>query len=267
MSDSVFTFHPIGYFKCAELYPYDAPRQPEQMLEPNTGVIQLLSGSGYEQALEDLAGFSHLWVIFLFDRHRHWKPKTRPPRGDRKVGLFSTRSPYRPNPIGMSCVLLESIQGLSIRVRRHDLLDGTPILDLKPYIPYADAFPDAKTGWLEAIQSTQCWSVTLSAAAQMQIEFLCLNGGPECLNAFIHEQLSFNPLLDIRKRVSRCPDGNYCIAYRTWRVFFSCDEGRRCIAVLYIDSGYSVVERMEDEDKYGDKVAHRLFCERFGSHY
>src|SRR5262249_54526032 len=81
-----------------------------------------------------------------------WRPKVLPPRsGGARRGVFSTRSPHRPNPIGLSVVKLVEVRGLVIHVRDVDLIDGTPILDLKPYVPYADAFPKARTGWLEPL--------------------------------------------------------------------------------------------------------------------
>ena len=81
-----------------------------------------------------------------------WRPKVLPPRSaGRRRGVFSTRSPHRPNPIGLSVVRLDEVRGLTLHVRDVDMIDGTPVLDLKPYVPYADAFPDARTGWLEPL--------------------------------------------------------------------------------------------------------------------
>ena len=107
-------------------------------------------------ALRGLEGFSHLWLIWEFSESIRdgWSPTVRPPRlgGNVRRGVFATRSPFRPNPIGLSCVRLEEIcrtqeQGVVLLVSGADLMDGTPIFDIKPYIPYADAHPEARGGF------------------------------------------------------------------------------------------------------------------------
>lgn len=142
-----FRFEPIGFVKSGGgTYPQEAPRQAA--FASNEGVIELLPGRNFEQALEDLAGFERIWLVFVFDRNRNWKPKVLPPDGSsRKRGVFATRSPHRPNPVGLSAVELLRIEGRSVHIRNFDLLDGTPILDIKPYIPEADAFPASRSGW------------------------------------------------------------------------------------------------------------------------
>lgn len=107
------------------------------------------------QALRGLEGFSHIWLLFDFSKaHREgWSPTVRPPRlgGNKRVGVFASRSPFRPNPIGLSCVRLlgieETAEGPVLLVSGADLLSGTPILDIKPYLPFADAVPDAVGGY------------------------------------------------------------------------------------------------------------------------
>lgn len=106
-------------------------------------------------AWRDLAGFERIWLVFAFHRSEGWKAEVRPPRGGGKRSVLATRSPHRPNAIGLSAVeLLEAAEG-RLRVRGLDLLDGTPILDIKPYVPYADAFPAARAGWIDAIDASQ----------------------------------------------------------------------------------------------------------------
>ena len=108
------------------------------------------------EALRGMEGFSHLWLIWEFSQARResWSPTVRPPRlgGNQRLGVFATRSPFRPNPIGLSCVRLAGVDlhtpdGPVIRVAGADLLDGTPIYDIKPYLPYADCKPDAVGGF------------------------------------------------------------------------------------------------------------------------
>jgi len=110
-------------------------------------------------ALRGLEGFSHLWLIWQFSKavRQDWSPTVRPPRlgGNERMGVFATRSPFRPNPIGLSCVQLERVElhpelGPVIHVAGADLLDGTPIYDSKPYLPYADCKPDAVGGFASA---------------------------------------------------------------------------------------------------------------------
>jgi len=110
-------------------------------------------------ALRGLEGFSHLWLIWEFSQARRegWSPTVRPPRlgGNARLGVFATRSPFRPNPIGLSCVKLERIelqgpQGPVLWVSGADLMDGTPIYDIKPYVPYADCWPEASEGFASA---------------------------------------------------------------------------------------------------------------------
>jgi tRNA (adenine37-N6)-methyltransferase len=114
--------------------------------------IELLPGRNFEQALKDLAGFERIWVIAWLHLNENWQPTVIPPRGPKvRRGLFATRSPHRPNPIAISALKLVRIEGLTLHVHGIDLLDGTPVLDIKPYVPYADAFPDAREGWLEEI--------------------------------------------------------------------------------------------------------------------
>ena len=112
-------------------------------------------------ALRGLEGFSHIWLIWEFSANRRsgWQPTVRPPRlgGNAHMGVFATRSPFRPNPLGLSCVELEGIyadadDGPVLIVRGADLMDGTPIYDIKPYVKYADSRPHALCGYVEKLQ-------------------------------------------------------------------------------------------------------------------
>lgn len=112
------------------------------------------------EALRGIEGFSHLWLIWEFSASKGWSPTVRPPRlgGNRRVGVFASRSPFRPNPLGLSCVKLEGIRhdaadGILLLVSGADLMDGTPIFDIKPYVHYADAHPDALGGFAQAAPS------------------------------------------------------------------------------------------------------------------
>ena len=107
------------------------------------------------EAIRGLEGFSHIWLIWGFSEAKGWSPTVRPPRlgGNVRMGVFATRSPFRPNPIGLSSVCLESIEadgenGLVLIVSGADLMDGTPIYDIKPYLPGVDSHPDATDGFV-----------------------------------------------------------------------------------------------------------------------
>lgn len=107
------------------------------------------------EALRGLDGYSHIWVIWGFHENKNegWRPTVRPPRlgGNRRMGVFATRSPYRPNPIGLSCVELKAIQstgdGPVLVIAGADMMDGTPVYDIKPYLPFADSIPHARGGF------------------------------------------------------------------------------------------------------------------------
>ena len=115
-------------------------------------------------ALRGIEGYSHLWLIWQFSRavREDWSPLVRPPRlgGNEKMGVFATRSPFRPNALGLSCVELEKVEwdtpeGAVLHVRGADLMDGTPIFDIKPYLAYADSYPEAAGGWTDGVQRRQ----------------------------------------------------------------------------------------------------------------
>lgn len=126
----------------------DTPHQPSASPETE-GTLEIRAE--FADALRDLETFARIWIVFLFDRSRGWTARVKPPRGGPKRGLFATRAPDRPANIGMTNVELVSVdvEASLVRVRGLDLLDGTPILDLKPYLPVVDAWPDAGHGWLD----------------------------------------------------------------------------------------------------------------------
>lgn len=247
---------PIGVFHCSEKHPYDAARQGTVALD-STGRVELDSGQNFEQALQDLDGFTHIWLLFQFHHNTAWKPLVQPPRGNRKVGVFASRAPYRPNSIGMSCVRLLSVAGRTLEVADHDLLDGTPILDIKPYLRYADSFPEASLGWLDDIEEP-VWTVTFGATARDQVSWL-EEQGVACLGAFLVQQLSDDPFNRKRKRLRRLGDTEWEIAYRTWRARFTVEEARCALEIDGIYSGYTPEELASDLDPYGDKALHRSY--------
>jgi tRNA-Thr(GGU) m(6)t(6)A37 methyltransferase TsaA len=147
-----FTLSPIGWVRSPYQRRFGTPQQAAAVDSDAEAVLQLDPTVIPALALADLVGIERIWVLSWLHRGGTWAPQVMPPRGPRiRRSLFSTRSPDRPNPIGLSAVRLVRISGCDLHVREIDLLDGTPILDVKPYLPYADAFPDAKAGWIDAV--------------------------------------------------------------------------------------------------------------------
>lgn len=250
-------FAPIGTFHTEVKHPYEARRQATADIANTYGEIRLQPHQSFEQALEDLDGFERIWIVYQFHHNSEWKPKVMPPRGERtKRGVFATRAPYRPNPIGMSCVRLIKVDGLKVVIEGHDLLDGTPILDIKPYVPYADAFPDSKVGWLEDVEAER-WTVQFSARAEKQIAWLEEKGVSQ-LRGFLQAQLEFDPLDHKRKRVQKIGE-SYQVAYRTWRAHFIATKSAKTVQVESIQSGYSASDLARTQDPYADKDLHREF--------
>ena len=251
---------PIGTFFGEANYKYDVPRQG-RLFAGHPGRIELAKGRNFETALRDLDGFERIWVIFLFHENEGWRPTTRPPvppKGRDRVGTFASRSPYRPNPIGLSCVRLLRIEGLTLYVDEADLLNGTPVLDIKPYIPMADAFPEAKAGWVDE-QSGESWLVSCSENFASQNEWIKSHSEFDLLS-FAQVQLCHGPLDSTRRRITLDVDGKTGIlAYRTFRIAFEYYADQRKIELKSVFSGYSKLELSQEEDKFGDKGLHRAF--------
>lgn len=146
---SAVTVEIIGVVRSCFKEKFGIPRQPG-LVKNSVAYIELLPPYNTPEAVEGLQLSSHIWVQFLFhaNKRQTWKSKVKPPRlgGNKAMGVFATRSPIRPNPIGLSVVKLTSVRlagGVHLHIAEHDLLDGTPVLDIKPYVPYADSIPEA----------------------------------------------------------------------------------------------------------------------------
>jgi len=155
--DTLYHYRPIGILRSPYTRRIDAPHQSTVVAGTESGeaanaTLQLADWLD-EQVLQDLQGFERIWLIFAFHLSEGWKPMVKPPRGGPKRGVLATRSPHRPNAIGLSAVELLQVEGRTLQLRGVDLLDGTPVLDIKPYVPYADAFPDAKAGWIDELDA------------------------------------------------------------------------------------------------------------------
>jgi tRNA-Thr(GGU) m(6)t(6)A37 methyltransferase TsaA len=253
-----FTFAPIGVVRSPFTEKVAAPRQAQaQAARGVEATIELFPGHGYEEALSDLATWERIWVVFVFDRVTNWRPKVLPPRSARRRGLFATRSPHRPNPIGLSAVRLVGVEGLVVRVQDIDILDGTPVLDLKPYVPYADAFPDAGSGWLEAPRDpVPSHEVAWSERAAAQRDWLAARGldvGEQVARA-----LALGVTPSAYRRIRKV-DGGLELAIKEWRARFRVEGAGARVESLV--SGYRPRELATGDDPALD--VHRAFVAAF----
>lgn len=150
-----FTMRPIARIHSDFSTKFGVPRQ-SGLVDSLEATVVFEPEFRNPDALRGLEGFSHIWLVWVFDQavRKDWSPTVRPPRlgGNTRMGVFATRSPFRPNPIALSCVKLAGTEetvdrGTVLRILGADLMDGTPILDIKPYIPYADSHPEALGGF------------------------------------------------------------------------------------------------------------------------
>ena len=248
-----FSFKPIGYIKSTYKKKYDAPRQPS-VEDEKQGKIILEQHQNYETALHDLDGFSHIWVIYVFHKNSHWKPKVLPPRNIReKKGVFSTRSPYRPNQIGMSLVKLKSIKGRTLHIEDHDLLDGTPILDIKPYLTYSDSKPDATLGWIGELDETT-YTVHYQNDSTDKLKWL------ENKHIFFQEELekrlSYDPFPHPYRRITKQENG-FQIDYKEWSASFTIEKQN--VYILDIFSGFNTDKITQQPEG----SLHKLFLAEF----
>lgn len=235
---------PIGFVRSPLLSKVQAARQP-RVAAGTPARIELLPGRNFEHALEDLARWELIWVIFWFHQNAGWRPKVLPPRSTTgRKGVFATRSPHRPNPLGISAVRLERVAGLVLHVCDADMLDGTPVLDLKPYVAYTDAHPQAGPGWLEdsARAGTEPqppdpvrgYAVRLEAPAAEQAAWIQSRTGL-ALGERIRSTLILGPAPHPYRRIRRVTQGMQ-LSGKEWRVRFTVSE--RDVRVTAIDSGF-----------------------------
>ena len=151
---TAFTVRPVGVMRSPYRVHAGTPRQPAAAAETNAEADgRIVLKRGLQNLLRDLDGFSHAWVLFWFNYSHGWNHTVKPPRDTEFRGLYATRSPHRPNPIGLSLVEVKHVHGRTLTIGAHDILDGSPILDIKPYVPYADALPDARAGWVDGLDA------------------------------------------------------------------------------------------------------------------
>jgi tRNA-Thr(GGU) m(6)t(6)A37 methyltransferase TsaA len=190
-----YAFHPVGIVHSPYKEKFGIPRQPA--LAPAADIqIELLPPFNHPDTVRGLEAFSHVWISFVFHQtaQRGWQPLVRPPRlgGNAKVGVFASRSTHRPNPLGLSLVELHGIDladGVRLQLAGADLLDGTPVLDIKPYIPFVEARPEARGGFVDGPPPR----LQTSWSEQALLQLAALPSPPPALAQLIDQVLAQDP--------------------------------------------------------------------------
>ncbi|MEN9576805.1 MAG: tRNA ((37)-N6)-methyltransferase TrmO [Verrucomicrobiota bacterium] len=230
---------PIGYITTHKQVKFQALHQPAEA-QPERNFLELLPEPGYRQALQDLAGFSRVWLLWWFHRNTTWRPLVLPPRGPaQRRGVFATRSPHRPNPLGLTPVQLLGIEGRRLLLGPCDLVDGTPVLDIKPYIPAYDAFPDAGGGWTEAVEAALAeppkFAVRFAPLAETQAGWLLTDWQVDFRPRLI-ELLAIDPTPHRTRRIRRRGDQLFTIGCGAWKAVFS--VAGEVVTILALEPGY-----------------------------
>ncbi|EPJ49836.1 MAG: paral putative regulator [Osedax symbiont Rs2] len=231
---SSFSFKTIGVIKSPFQQKFGIPRQPGLTPEIKSSIV-LEAEYSSDEIVDQLSLSSHIWILFVFSEcyAKNWSPKVRPPRlgGNKKIGVFASRSPFRPNPIGMSAVKLIGTRkqrgSLIIDVLAADILDGTPVIDIKPYIPYCDKLPDASSQLAASISMLSQPIFFSSQALQVCEQLLC--SGAENLRLEIEQVLRCDPRPAYQKDGQRI----YGLSLYHWNIRWQIDTHR--IDVLSID--------------------------------
>lgn len=247
---SELTIRPIGVVHSPFWQRREAPRQ-SALCEDVHGTIELFPGNRFEQALNDIDTWSHIWVLFWFHVNDNWRPMVQPPRGLRRRGVFATRSPHRPNPLGLSAVKLERRKGLILEVSALDILDQTPVFDLKPYVPYTDVITSANGGWPEQAERPT-YQVVFTPRALRHLAFLGARG--EAMKLELERVLTLGPKQPKYRRIRRLEVG-YQVAIEDWRVHFEADAS--LVTVTRVRSGYETTQL--DQTSEPELEVHRAF--------
>jgi tRNA-Thr(GGU) m(6)t(6)A37 methyltransferase TsaA len=232
------SLEPIGFVHSPYHDKYAAPRQPLPLADADDSTIgasiELFPHRNYDQALSDLAGFDRIWLVTWFNQNCRpdgtpiWKPKVLTPRGRAKRGVFATRSPHRPNTLGISVVRLVAVKGLIVHIAECDVLDGTPVLDLKPYIPLYDSFPESRVGWLADEFAREPYTLVFTPLTD---EYLRTSKASATdiagLRHYLRAVLERDPYPHPYRRINARPDGTFELAMKLWRVAYRVVEAEQ----------------------------------------
>jgi tRNA-Thr(GGU) m(6)t(6)A37 methyltransferase TsaA len=236
--DAELTLKPIGFVRSGKGEKFEARHQPLES-EPEVHRLEWTDPAAMREAVRDLDGFSRIWLVWWFHRNRTWRPLVLPPRGTaQRRGVLATRSPHRPNPLGLTAVRLLGVEPGRLLLGAIDLVDGTPVFDVKPYIPKYDAFPDERSGWMEAVEAEERsrpgFVVGWSVLAKAQGEWLAAGWGVD-FRGRMEELLSADPRPHRTRRIVRRGD-RFEIACGAWRGVFRVSE--RVVTVEELQVGF-----------------------------
>lgn len=194
---STFAFEQIGVIRSPYKEKFAVPRQPG-LVKHGGGELHLLPPYNQPDAVRGLEAFSHLWVLFVFHQTMEggWRPTVRPPRlgGNARMGVFATRSTFRPNPVGMSLVELKAIycekDRVILQLGSLDLVDGTPVVDIKPYLPFAEALPQAQASYA---QQPPTADIAVTFTADVESQLIQLESRYPQIKTFLREVLAQDP--------------------------------------------------------------------------
>ena len=265
----VLEVRPIGVLRSRKGVHFDALHQPDESA-PDESTLDIEDRPGMREAVRDLAGMERIWLVWWFDRAEGWRTLVLPPRGPaRRRGVLATRSPHRPNPIGITPVRLLGIQGLTLRLGPCDLLDGTPVLDVKPYVPAFDAFPDARAGWIDEVQAMEVapprYTVRHAPLARDQLEWLA-RGWNIHIAPRMESLLARDPSPHRSRRIRLRPDGLRDVGCGPWRASFRCDADAGVVTVERVEPSFPMRFLLDRaRTRVPDRDAQLAFLERWPS--
>jgi len=251
LSDPALIMKPIGVIRTTMRLKFESPHQPRET-ETSESSVELFGNQHYDLALRDLATFDRIWLIWWFHRNKTWRPLVLPPRGKAvRRGVFATRSPHRPNPIGLTAVPLIKVERTRLIVGSNDLVDGTPILDIKPYLAHVDAFPDASLGWLSDLERTSTeptrFIVRVETPASEQLNWLREHWEIDFLSR-AKEILERDPTIHRTRRIRRYREDLFQIGCGAWKIYFSVVE--TVVTVREVQVGYPDRLLMAGDNEY-----------------
>lgn len=239
----MYSIEPIATIRSCYTQRFGIPRQAG-LVPSAEATIAFINNTNNQLSLRGLEAFSHIWVIFIFHQQHYNNPKplVQPPRlgGKKNVGVYATRSPNRPNPVGLSCVQLTSItqsdNEIYLTITGGDFLDGTPVIDIKPYVPFADSIKDASDGWAEPV--TGDLPVRWNSNAVECLHTLCEAGQIHFYTAknVIEQTLALDPRPAYERNKDGKPDQLWHMQIYSFDVSFAVMEGKanivRCRSVV-----------------------------------
>lgn len=270
--EPVLALRPIGYIRSGKHVKFAARHQPDER-EAEENFLELIDDDRLALATTDLGGFDRVWLLWWFHRNADWRPMVIPPRGPQKRrGVFATRSPHRPNALGLTPVRLLGVErgGRLLRLGPCDLVEGTPVFDIKPYVPAYDAFPESRAGWIDEVDRAEKagprYTIELTPHAEAQANWLRENWDIDFLPR-VREVLGRDPSPHRTRRIRRVPaehGGGFAMGCGAWRVVFTTDEAGARVVVTGFGPSYPAWQlRREGREQIPHGDAQLAFLERW----